>query len=85
MATRPDQWAEIAAAQAEAAAAMRKLVALIHATRDLRLLQMIADEFDLAVIEQRYLPAIEDAVLDDKIAELTQRRVLARRRWKGAQ
>jgi hypothetical protein len=61
-----------------------RFLALVHATRDYRLLQLLAEPFGLAVIDSRYLPAIEDAVLDDKIAELTQRRQLARRKWKGA-
>lgn len=61
-----------------------RFLALVHATGDHRLLQMLAEPFGLAVIDARYLPAIEDAMLDDKIAEMTQRRQLARRKWKGA-
>lgn len=61
-----------------------RFVALIHATRDYRLLQLLAEPFGLAVIDARYLPAIEQAVIDDKIAELTQRRTLANRKWRGA-
>lgn len=61
-----------------------RFIALMHATGDRRLLQMLAEPFGLAVIDARYLPAIEDALLDDKIAELTQRRQFARRKWKGA-
>jgi hypothetical protein len=60
-----------------------RFIALMHATGDRRLLQMLAEPFGLAVIDARYLPAIEDALLDDKIAELTQRRQFARRKWKG--
>lgn len=60
-----------------------RFLALVHATRDYRLLQMLAEPFGLAVIDERYLPAIEDAVLDDKITELQQRRQLARRKWRG--
>lgn len=61
-----------------------RFLALMHATGDRRLLQLLAEPFGLAVIDARYLPAIEDALLDDKIAELTQRRQHARRKWKGA-
>jgi hypothetical protein len=61
-----------------------RFLALVHATRDYRLLQLLAEPFGLALIDARYLPAIEDAVLDDKITELTQRKTLARKRWKGA-
>ncbi|AUN31274.1 DNA transposition protein [Niveispirillum cyanobacteriorum] len=60
-----------------------RFIALIHATRDYRLLQLLADQFGLAVIEARYVPAIEQAVLDDKIAELTQRRNVANKKWRG--
>ncbi|WP_029009366.1 hypothetical protein [Azospirillum halopraeferens] len=60
-----------------------RFLALIHATGDQRLLQMLAEPFGWAVIDQKYLPAIEDAMLDAKIDELTQRRQLARKRWRG--
>lgn len=61
-----------------------RFLALVHATRDFRLLQLLAEPFGLAVIDARYLPAIEQAVIDDKIAELTQRRALANKKWRGA-
>jgi hypothetical protein len=61
-----------------------RFLALVHATGDKRLLQMLVEPFGLAVIDNKYLPAIEDAMLDDKIGELTQQRQLARRKWKGA-
>jgi hypothetical protein len=58
--------------------------ALVHATRDMRLLQMLAQQFGWAVIPEKFLPAIEEAVLADKIEELQQRQKMARRTWKGA-
>lgn len=68
-----------------------RFMALIHATGDVRLLQMLAEPFGLAVVEQRYLPAIEEAMTADAIEELSakiealsKRQQLARRRWKGA-
>ncbi len=61
-----------------------RFVALIHATRDIRLLNMIAEPFGWAVIPAKYLPAIDEAVLADTIEELQQRKALARKTWKGA-
>lgn len=60
-----------------------RLVALCQATCDLRPLQVLAAAAEHAVIPERYLPAIEDALLDDQITELTRRRELARRQWRG--
>ena len=48
-----------------------------------KLLQLLADKFDLAVIDNRYLPAIEAEILTDKIDELKIRQATARRAWKG--
>ncbi|MEG9884150.1 MAG: hypothetical protein V6Z86_05955 [Hyphomicrobiales bacterium] len=62
-----------------------RLVALIHATRDIRLLNLIADLFGWAVVPQKYLPAIEEAVLADKIEELSRRKTRARQNWKAGQ
>ena len=59
------------------------LVALIQATGDHRLLGMLADLFGLAVIPERYVGAVEEALANDKIRELEERAKLARRRWKG--
>lgn len=61
-----------------------RFLALAHATGDAqRLLQVLADLFDLAVIPSRYLPAIKDALIADQIEELKQRQLLERRAWKG--
>jgi len=38
-----------------------RFIALLHVTRDRRLLELIASMFDWAVIERKYLPAIEMA------------------------
>lgn len=56
---------------------------LLHATGDRRLLQMLAEPMGWAVIDKRYLPAIESALLDEKIAELGQRKALAQRAMRG--
>jgi hypothetical protein len=60
-----------------------RLAALAHATGDLRPLQILAATFEHSLIPTRYLPAIEDALLDDKIEELERRRKVARSQWKG--
>ncbi len=57
--------------------------ALLHVTGDRRLLQMLAEPMGWAVIDKRYLPAIETALLDEKINELSQRKALAQRAMKG--
>lgn len=62
---------------------MVRFLALVHATRDFRLLQMLAEPFGMAVVEARYLPAIRQAVIDDKIAELKIMREVENRKWRG--
>lgn len=47
-----------------------RLVALIRATRDRRLLELIAAPLDWAVIERRHLPAIDLAVALEKRTEI---------------
>lgn len=47
-----------------------RLVALIRATRDRRLLELIAAPLDWAVIERRHLPAIDLAVALERRAEI---------------
>lgn len=61
-----------------------RFVGLLHATRDIRLLNLIANLFGWVVIDQKYLPAIEEAICQDKIEELQQRKAQARKNWKGA-
>jgi hypothetical protein len=60
-----------------------RYLALADATGDAqRLLQALAAPFGLAVIESRYVPAIKDAMLTDKIDELNEQRKAQRRAWK---
>jgi hypothetical protein len=61
-----------------------RFLGIAHATGDAqRMLQALADQFDLAVIPARYVPAIEDAMITDRLEELKQRQQLKRREWKG--
>jgi hypothetical protein len=59
-----------------------RFVALIHATQDIRLLNMIAEQFGWAVIPKRYLAAAEEAIWNDRKEYATQQSMAARRRWK---
>lgn len=56
-----------------------RFVALLHATRDRRLLQMIAEPFGWAVIEERHVDAIALAEALEAKEEL-EREIAARRR-----
>lgn len=61
-----------------------RVMALVEVTGDTRLLQMAAEACGRAVIEERYLGAIEAEMVASKLEDLEARRRLARRRWKGA-
>lgn len=61
-----------------------RFLAFIHATRDFRLLSLLAEPFGLAVIEERYLGAVEEAMCAEQMEVLDRRRALARRKWRGA-
>ncbi len=50
-----------------------RLVALLHATRDQRLLELLAAPFGLAVIDRKFLPLIELGALQEKAEELARR------------
>lgn len=67
-------------AREEHVISLLRLIALIHATGDLRILQMIAEMFGHSVIEDRYLPLIEYAQLADKKEELDRAFEVARRK-----
>jgi hypothetical protein len=63
---------------------LARFLALADATDDAqRLLQVLATPFGLSVVENRYVPAIRDAMLTDQIEELQERRKVQRRAWKG--
>jgi hypothetical protein len=60
-----------------------RLAALCAATGDMRAMQLLVDSMDSAIVPKKYVSAIEDAMLTDKLQELDARRRLARRRWKS--
>lgn len=47
-----------------------RFLALMHATGDQRLLELLAEPFGLAVIERKHLPLIEMALLGERMAEI---------------
>ncbi len=60
-----------------------RLIALLHATRDRRLLELIAELFGWTVIERKYLPLIELAAVQDKRDELARQADVLRRQARG--
>lgn len=56
-----------------------RLIALIHATGDLRILQMIAEMFGHSVVEDRFLPWIEVGQLAERKDEIVSAFDAARR------
>lgn len=56
-----------------------RFIALVHATKDRRLLEMIAEMFGWSVIERKYLPLIELAAVREKEDELSRKADALRR------
>lgn len=63
---------------------VERAIALCHATNDFRLISMMASELGLAVIDERYLPAVTEAMALAQIEDLTEVAKLARKKWKGS-
>lgn len=60
-----------------------RMLALVHATNDRRLLELLAEPMGWAVIERRYLPLIEVAAIREQEDELRRRREALQRRARG--
>ena len=60
-----------------------RYLALIHATGDRRLLELLAEMFGWAVIERKHLPLIEMGAVQDKLDELQRHRDALRRQAKA--
>lgn len=60
-----------------------RLMALVHATGDRRLLQLLAEPMGWAVIERRHLPLIEVALIREQEDELRRRRDALMRKARG--
>lgn len=76
-----DQYAS--QARTDQSISMVRAVGLMRATGDARHLQAALDGSDYVVIQRRYLPAIEEAVLREKIEEMESLADRARREWKA--
>lgn len=61
-----------------------RLIALLHVTRDMRLLQVLAEPCDWAVVDQRYVAQIRAAQMRDKARELELLASMEERRARGA-
>lgn len=68
-----------------------RFMGLIHATGDVRLLNMLAEPFGLAVVEQKYLPAIDEAMdvdhreaLAAELERIDQRITVRRKQRRGS-
>lgn len=60
-----------------------RFVALLHATRDRRLLELLAEALGWAVIDRKMLPLIELAQINEKQRELQAQADALRRKAKG--
>ncbi|MDO9499004.1 DNA transposition protein [Falsiroseomonas sp.] len=60
-----------------------RMMALMHATGDRRLMEMLAEPMGWAVIERRFLPLIRVAALRDREDELRREREALMRRARG--
>lgn len=68
--TRATLDAYAAESKADHTISLVRAVALMEATKDYRLLGLIADDLGLAIVPRQYEPAIREAVLAEKMEEL---------------
>lgn len=68
-----------------------RFMGLIHATGDVRLLQLLAEPFGLAVVDKKYLPAIDEAmdvdhseILAAELERINQRIAVRRKHRRGS-
>ncbi|MDO8607604.1 MAG: DNA transposition protein [Phaeospirillum sp.] len=61
-----------------------RIMALAHITNDVRLLQVMAEPFGWAVIDDRYVSLIRAAQIREKVCELEQLAAVEERRARGA-
>lgn len=58
-----------------------RFLAYVHATQDFRPLSLLTEPFGLAVIDARYLGAVEEAMCGEEIEKLEKRKKAARGKW----
>ena len=61
---------------------LERAAAMVHATGDPRLFGDLLGRLGYAVIPERYLAAVEDAMITEQIETLKKRQPQLRRRWK---
>lgn len=69
-------------ARAEHSISLIRFIGLVAVTRDIRLLNLIAEPFGWTVVPTKYVAAVEEAMLTDRIEDLQARRAAARSSWK---
>lgn len=60
-----------------------KLIAFLQSVPDIRVINELLRGTGFAAVPEQYLGAIEEAICEDQIERLTERKRLARRSWKG--
>jgi len=60
-----------------------RFAAFVHATGDMRLLSLLPDLFGHAVIPEKYISAVNEAITTDQIETLQKKKTKFRREWKG--
>lgn len=60
-----------------------KLKAFIQTTDDIRFVNAFLDGTDFVAIPRRYLAAVEEAILTERIEELKEKQAASRRAWRG--
>jgi len=70
-------------AKEDHAISLPRAIALIQATGDVRLLQLIAEMFGHAVIEAKYVNAVNEAMVAEQIEKLAKQKKQYRQGWKG--
>jgi len=58
-----------------------RVLALIHVTGDVRMLNVGAELFEHAVIPEKFTAAVEEAMLSEKIESLNISKKIARKKW----
>ncbi|HEY9212094.1 MAG TPA: DNA transposition protein [Ancylobacter sp.] len=70
-------------AKEEHTISFQRVIALCMVTGDPRLLQLAVEPLGRAVIEERYLGAIQEAMAVEQMEHLERMRKISRRQWRG--
>ena len=61
---------------------LSRLMALIHVTKDLRIIQELVSPLGHVIVEEKWVHAINDAIYADRIKELEKQRKTENSKWK---